>query len=112
MKSAELKAEITRRRDALAPALAEIEALERQMEDAASREFIAANGIKRHMVAHPDDAPGKPWFGDVRSFGKWLGASNCCKPWAAWNGCLYLTSELKLGRMTREAPGIYEHVKA
>lgn len=110
MTASELKAEIERRRAAVAPALREIEALERLHADAQSREFIAAHRITADQV-QPCDIPGV-WHGTVWEFGKWLESNGITKPWCIWNGRLYPTAEIKAGSMRREAPGMAEHVPA
>ena len=111
MNATELKTEIARRRAALEPTLREIEALERQHDDAASREWLAANKVTEVQVQH-SEGPDVPYHGDVYGFGKWLKASGCTKPWAEWNGRLYPVAELIEGHMRREAPGMEEHVDA
>ena len=108
MNAKELQAEIDRRRAALQPALREIEALERQQADAASREFIAEHGITASMV-QTSKAEGT-WHGTVWAFGKWMDANGCTKPWCEWNGRLYPSAEIKAGSMRRDAPGLAEHV--
>ena len=110
MTANELKSEIDRRRDAMRPALREIEALERQRGEAASREFIALHGITASMV-QPSHIEGV-WHGTVYEFGKWMVANGSTKPWAEWNGRLYPSAELKDGGMRCNAPGLAEHVTA
>lgn len=111
MTANELKTEIDRRRAALQPALREIEALERQHADAASREWIAANKVTAAQVRR-SDGDDVPRFGHVTEFGRWMKATGCTAPWAEWNGRLYASAELMAGRMSREAPGLAEHVAA
>jgi hypothetical protein len=111
MNANQLQAEIERRRAALLPALREIEALEQQHAEAASREFIAANRITRDQVEQASRHDG-PWHGTVWAFGKWMQANGCTKAWCEWNGRLYPSAEIKAGSIRREAPGLWKHVSA
>jgi predicted phosphatase len=109
MNATELKAEIDARTARLAPQLAELEALKHQHNDAVSREWVAANKVTASQVRR-SDGNDVPWFGTVTEFGRWMKATGCAAPWAEWNGRIYASAELMAGRMSREAPGLYEHV--
>lgn len=109
MNAKELQTEIDRRRAALQPALREIEALERQHAEAASREFIAAHSITAAQVQSSREGG---HHGTVWAFGKCMEANGVTKPWCEWNGRLYPTAEIKAGHMWREAPGLAEDVAA
>lgn len=77
--------------------------------NAVSREWVERNGITTDQV-QLRDGDGVPWFGDAYSFGKWMRHTDCKKKWAEWNGCIYDSAMLMAGTMTREAPGMIEHV--
>ena len=109
MNASELKAEIDARTAHLAPQLAELEALKRQHDDAVSHEWISANSVTAAQVRRSDGSD-VPWFGTVAEFGRWMKESGCTARWAEWNGRLYASAELMAGRMSREAPGLAEHV--
>lgn len=104
-----LMIEIVRRRALIEGQLLDIEALRRQHADAESREFIAEHGIKADMVQSSDEG-GHHWT--AQEFGHWMRKTGCAKPWAEWNGRLYPSDELKVGKLRHEAPGIAEHVPA
>ena len=108
MKSDTLKAEIDALKAELSPLQIRLAKLERDHRDALSREFIAANGITRDQVESSAKTEDKPWFGHIADFVDWLGW-HPGKPWAEWNGTLYLVSELKAGRMT-ETPALYDNL--
>lgn len=109
MNATELKAEIYARTARLAPQLAELEALRRRHDDAVSREWVAANKVTAAQVLR-SGGNDVPWFSTVTEFGCWMKATGCAAPWAEWNGRIYASAELMAGRMSREAPGMYEHV--
>lgn len=110
MNAKELKTEIERRQAALAPALREIAALERQHRKARSLEWIEANGVRRSDIEF-SNAGDLPYFGHVVEFGKWL-AAHSHKRWAEWNGRIYSAGELMAGRMDVDAPGEADDVAA
>ena len=109
MNATELKAEIDARTVRLAPQLVELDALKRQHDDAVSREWIAANKVTAAQVRRSDGSDA-PWFDTVAEFGRWMKAIDCTEPWAEWNDRIYASAELMAGRMSREAPGLAEHV--
>lgn len=109
MNASELKAEIDARTARLSPQLAELESLKRQYNDAVSREWIAANNVTAAQVRR-SDGDDVPWFGTVTEFVRWMKETGCSAPWAEWNGRIYSSAELIAGRMSREAPGLAEHV--
>lgn len=109
MNTIELKAEIDARTAHLAPLLAELESLKYQHEVAVSHEWIAANNVTVDQV-RSSDGDDVPWFGTVTEFGQWMKATGCAAPWAEWNGRIYASAEIMAGRISREAPGMYEHV--
>lgn len=82
--------------------------LSKEIAESKSHEFIAANGIKRGDVQMSSGAD-VPWFSDVWRFANWC-AKNTKKKWAEWNGRIYLTSDLKEGRMP-DSPAEVEHLK-
>lgn len=107
--AAQLNAEIDARAARLAPQLQELEALRRQLRESASLEWIAANRVTLDQVQR-SKGDGVPWFGHVSRFCDWLTATGCQKRWAEWNGWLYWTAELMVGRF-EPTPGMMEHVK-
>lgn len=74
-----------------------LETLRRQKREEESRAFIAANDIKRADV-EMSYGEGKPWFGTVYDFTRWIRA-NSRKNWAEWNGRIYRVSDLLNNRM-------------
>lgn len=113
MTATELKAEIDRRRAAiealLLPAQREVEALERQYRDVASREFIAAHGITADMVQSSREGG---WHNTIFAFGDWMRAKGCTKPWCEWNGLIYPSVEVMAGVFRHsEARGKVEHLE-
>lgn len=92
MRSEEIKAELEAVRWNLKPLQDRAATLERRYRDALSLEFIAANGITRDQV-EACFGEGKPYFGHLREFIKWLDW-HPGKPWAEWNGTLYRVSDL------------------
>ena len=111
MNSKQLKAAIDARAAMLAPQLKELDELRRQYDEAVSREWIAANNVTPDRLQR-SDAKDLPWFGTVQEFARWMKESGCTAMWAEWNGRIYSTAELMSGRMSREAPGLAEHVAA
>lgn len=109
MHSDEIRAELERKKAALAPLQAEVGALQRQLRDALSREFIAANRIRRADV-QMSSGPGVPYFGHIKVYIEWLRSTRCAKRYAEWNMWLYPVAELLDMRMDPDAPGLAEHV--
>ncbi len=72
-----------------------------------SLEFIRANNITRNDVEMSSPGDGKPWFGDIWKFGKWL-KTNSKKRFCEWNGGIYFTAEIIAERMSEIAPGRVE----
>jgi chromosome segregation ATPase len=92
------------------PLARRLDALRSQKRDQESRAYIAANNIKREDVETPDGAE-KPWFGTVMEFARWMRTHGMKKPWAAWNGRIYRTSDLVLNRMP-DSPAMVDHLPA
>ena len=105
--SASLAREIEILRTELHPLLAHMENLKRRHREALSREFIAANRITSDDV-ELSSGNGKPWFYQVSGFAAWL-RGNSMKAWAEWNGRIYRTSDLIVGRMP-DTPGEVDHL--
>jgi hypothetical protein len=105
-----LNAEIASIEAQIRPLASRLETLRRQKRDEESRAFIAANAIKREEVETPDGAD-KPWFGTVMEFARWMRTHGMQKPWAAWNGRIYRTSDLVLNRMP-DSPALVDHLPA
>lgn len=85
------------------PLQQEMVRLKRALQKAESLEFIRVNKITKSSV-QLSDGEDLPWMGDVWQFGKWL-KDNSDKPWCAWNGLIYQSSEIINGRMSRDAVG-------
>ena len=96
--SVALKAEIDALRASVKPLMDRIDALQEQLREAQSREWIAAN------------ANGVPYFSTLRSFGDWLGCTGSTKRWVEWNGYVHAAAEVIAGRTFRRMPGRIEHV--
>lgn len=90
----------------ISPLQHELVKVAKQYRDALSREWIAANNVRREDVSSPDDF--SEWFGVIGSFIRVIPE---CKRWAEWNGRLYSVAELKAGYMDPDAPGFMEHVQ-
>ena len=97
--STEIRTEIDRLNAQIEPIARERDILEREESDALSREFIAANEITLDCI-EMSRGDGKPYFGTVWKFGKWL-YRNSKKPWAEWNGLIYSTMDLINGSMPK-----------
>lgn len=72
-----------------------------------SRDFIAANGITLSDV-EAVEGPGKPWFGEIKEFRKWL-EENSERPWCEFNGMIFSRADVISGKMTK-TEAYYEHV--
>jgi hypothetical protein len=105
--SASLARQIAALETELKPLLDRMATLRRKEREALSREFIAANQITREDV-EMSSGHGKPWFGTVYEFGKWL-ARQSGKVWAEWNGRIYHAADLANGRMP-DMPGEVDHL--
>ena len=77
----------------IAPLTERLEQLKRQKRDEDSREFIAVNRITRDDV-EMSSGEGKPWFGTIWEFGRWMRTRAVTKPWAEWNGMIYQSTGL------------------
>jgi hypothetical protein len=95
--------EIEATESAIRPLVEKLERLKRERCDLESVSFIAANKIRKDEVEMSSGA-GKPWFGTVHEFGRWMVARAIQKPWAEWNGRIYHASDLMNGRMP-DMPG-------
>ena len=82
----------------LKPLLLRKEVLEQERRELASRAFIEANAITKDDV-ESSSGDGKPWFGTVGEFIKWLRVQEKQRRFAEWNGTIYFTSDLLSGRM-------------
>ena len=92
----------------IAPLEAERSRLRRSIEDETSRLWVAVNGVTLDLV-QLSSGEGVPWHGHVRGFAEWMQRTRNTKPYAEWNGRVYLTADLCAGRMPA-APGLIEHV--
>ena len=106
--SHQIKAEVAVIKKQLVPLIKEGNLLERELEDALSREFIEANNINKDDV-QMSSGKGIPWLNTVYHFGEWL-KTNSKKRWAEWNGRIYRTDDLIAGRMP-DTNGLVEHLK-
>lgn len=86
---------------AIRPLQIRLEALRMERAKLASRNWIAANGVKREDV-ETVDGEGKPYFGIAYKFIEWLKA-NSTKRFCEWNGRIYYTSEMITGRMNLDS---------
>lgn len=103
-----LNKEIVSIESQIRPLANKLESLRRQKSEEESRAYIAINNIKRADVETPEGMD-KPWFGNVASFASWMQAHGMPKPWASWNGRIYRTSDLVLGRMP-ESPAMVDQL--
>lgn len=105
--------EMRARRVNLATAIEKLQAehrsLDRAIRDAESREWITLNSIAPTRV-QLSTGEGVPWHGTVHGFAEWIRSQGARKPYAEWNGRIYLTTDLLNGRMV-ETPGLIEHVQ-
>lgn len=95
--------EIKATESAIRPLAEKLERLNRERRDLESVSFIAANKIRKDEV-EMSSGDGKPWFGTVYEFGRWIRTHAISKPWAEWNGRIYHASDLMNGRMP-DMPG-------
>ena len=107
--SVALKAEIDALRASVKPLMDRIDALQEQLREVQSREWIAANDVRLGDVAIAN-ANGVPYFSTLRSFGDWLGCTGSTKRWVEWNGYVHAAAEVIAGRTFRRMPGRIEHV--
>lgn len=105
----ELKREIMRLSAQIKPLTERLTVLGAERRDLESRIFITVNNIKKDDV-ELSSGEGKPWFGTYVEFGKWL-KINSTKPWAEWNGGIYSTSDVILGRMPYDSPGCVSNLE-
>ncbi len=108
--AAEIASDLSHARDVEMVARRRREALERELTDLNSREFIRVNRITADDV-QDDRGDGMPWFGDVYSFGKWMKEEGCSKRFYTWNGRLGFTSDIVAGRFIA-TEALAEHVPA
>lgn len=109
MNATQLAAEIERRKAELQPALSKIAYLENQLREVRSREWIAAHKITREQVYFSSNVD-EPWLGDICMLAAHVKRTSCTKPWIEWNGVLYPTHEVMLGRFQPSSPGLAEHL--
>ena len=109
MHSSELKDEINWQLEVMAPLQRRLEFLDREYDEALSREWIAANDVKLEDV-YLSSGHDIPLFRHVWEYGAWLRAINCLKRWGEWNGRIYPMGDLKAGNIGLSAPGRLEHV--
>lgn len=95
--------ELARIESQVKPLLATMDALRRQRRELASKAFITANGITKADV-ELSSGDGKPWFGMVQEFVKWLKTQSSHKRFAEWNETIYFTTDLLAGRMPLDMP--------
>lgn len=115
MRSDELRKELDKVERELKPLIERRQRIQNALDDALSREWIAACKVTKDKVMtvkEAEESRGSRWFGDVWTFGKWLKENQCDKPWAEWNGRIYNSEELKAGKLSIEAPGMVEHLEA
>lgn len=103
----QIKKEIAELEEALRPIARRLSDLRASLAEAESREYIRVNNITRAGVEF-SNAPEVRYFGTVYEFGKWIQA-NSLKAWAEWNGRIYRSSDLILGRMP-DSPAIADHL--
>ena len=82
--------------------------LSEQLATVKSVQFIVKNRITKSQVQRCDDEE-VPYFNDIYGFSDWM-RINSVKTWCCWNGSLYETSEIAMGRMARTPIGRYEDV--
>ena len=109
MRSDDLKIEIDVVKKAIAPLSQKLMTLQRQLNEALSREFIKVNGITLKGVQF-SSGDGVPWYGTIDKFGKWLKDTNCQKRWCEWNGEILSVAELIQGRFIH-TNGMVEHLQ-
>ena len=110
MNSSILRSKIQQIDEQLKPLMQEKSRLNSELGKLESEEFIAINGITKEQV-EDSDGEGVPWLGTFIKFGEWL-HEHSDKPWCAWNGYLYQSSEIINGRMSRDPVGRYEDLQA
>lgn len=93
----------------IAALLAERDTLVRAISEAESRAWVTTNAITPDRVQMSSGGD-VPWFGHIRQFVEWLRGQGAPRPYAEWNGRIYLTTDLLNGRMP-ETPGLAEHVQ-
>jgi hypothetical protein len=107
--SVALKAEINTLRASVKPLMDRIDALQEQLREVQSREWIAANGVKRGDVAVP--GVDMPVFLSLRAAGNWLRENDGAKRWIAWDSRVRSLADVWAGRTSgAPPPGRIEHV--
>ena len=76
--------------------------LQRELRRLRSKAFISANRVERDDV-EMSSGDGKPWFGTVFEFAKWMKANKTTKRFCEWNETIYFTAEIIAGRMDPDA---------
>ena len=82
----------------IVPLASTLEKLNREKGDAESRLYIAVNNIRKDDVQLSSGLD-VPYFGDIYTFGAWLSKTKCAKNWVEWNGRVYRTTDLMVGKM-------------
>lgn len=93
----QVEREIKTFEDQIAPLWGKLVLLRKERATLRSKLFIEVNKITKADV-EMSSGDGKPYFGVVYEFAKWLSA-NSTKRWAEWNGRIYHVSDLVNGRM-------------
>ena len=92
-----LQCEISELETTIAPLERKLAFLRRWRDDLLGRAFVEGHKIRREDVEF-SEGEGKPRFGHICGFVKWLCAHNT-KDWAEWNTVIYRTEDLIAGRM-------------
>lgn len=92
-----LQCEISELETTIAPLERKLAFLRRWRDDLLGRAFVEGHKIRREDVEF-SEGEGKPWFGHISEFVKWLSAHST-KEWAEWNTVIYRASDLRAGRM-------------
>lgn len=103
----QIKKQIADTEDELRPLAKRLNDLRAALSGMESREYIRINNITRDNV-QLSGGSSLPYFGTVFEFAKWIQA-NSKKQWAEWNGRIYRSSDLILGRMP-DSPATVDHL--
>lgn len=86
------------------PLQKELSAIESELREQQSRQWIAANAVTKGQVQRCEmDSCGGKYHNVFWQFVEWMRETNCPKTWCEWNGMIYSVAEAMRGKMT---PGI------
>lgn len=108
MKSKIIQARLDDINENLAPLIRNRDELIKELRKVKSIEWIQRNHVTINQV-EASDGEGKPYFGILHEFGKWL-YDNSDKKYCEWNGRIYRSKEIIAGNMPI-ADGLFDDLR-